>query len=235
MNLRKDLFSIFKKHTLELVSTHKDFEDIYTFNFKSTKPIKWMAGQHGIFIINHKKINKPIRPFSVASSPSEDIVKITVKIGEQPSEYKQSLLEMEKGETCVMRGPVGGFYLKDDLPTLFITGGIGITPYRSIIKYLLDNDIKHTNTINMLYIANNDKYVYKNFFDSTTNKLNFEIDYVSEIHDFQNHLTHYCTHHQNNAKYFITGSKSMVKSVESQLKELGIRKKNIIKDTFIGY
>lgn len=235
MNLRKDLFPIFKKHILTLQSVHKDYDDIYTFDFKPINPTTWMAGQHGIFIINHEKINKPIRPFSVASSPTENIVKISVKIGDQPSEYKQALLDMKQGQEFVMRGPVGGFYLKDDVPTLFITGGIGVTPFRSIVKQLLDTGINPTSKINMLYIADHNKYLYRDFFDSATNNLNFDINYLSEIADFQKKLIDYIAINQNNAKYFVTGSKSMVQSVESILRKQGVKKKNIIKDTFIGY
>ena len=235
MNFCKDLFPIFKKHIMTLQAVRKDYDDIYTFDFKPTKPTTWMAGQHGIFIINHEKINKSIRPFSVASSPTEGIVKISVKIGEQPSEYKQALLDMKQGQEFVMRGPVGGFYLNNDTPTLFITGGIGVTPFRSIIKQLLDKDINPTSKINMLYIADHNKYLYKDFFDAATNNLNFEINYLSEIADFQTNLVQYIAINHNNAKYFVTGSKSMVQSVESILRKQGVKKKNIIKDTFIGY
>ena len=33
-----------------------------------------------------------------------------------------------------MSGPIGSFYLKDNNPALLIAGGIGITPFSSILK-----------------------------------------------------------------------------------------------------
>lgn len=43
-------------------------------------------------------------------------------------------MELTPGMTVTMRGPVGPFYVKGNGPLLLIAGGIGITPFRSILK-----------------------------------------------------------------------------------------------------
>ncbi len=86
--------------------------------------------------ITHKKIKNGTKPFTLASAPTEKVVKITTRISNDPSEFKKALLELKQGMTISMSGPVGSFYLKDNSPTLLIAGGIGITPFRSIIKQL---------------------------------------------------------------------------------------------------
>ena len=88
------------------------------------------------------------RPFTLASAPAEKVVKITTRISNDPSEFKKALLELKQGMKISMSGPVGSFYLKDNSPTLLIAGGIGITPFRSIVKQIEieGNSIETTNT-----------------------------------------------------------------------------------------
>ncbi|MFP4287217.1 MAG: FAD-dependent oxidoreductase [Candidatus Izemoplasmataceae bacterium] len=235
MNLRKDLLPIFKKHNLIFNNMVKESEEVYTFNFMPKNPINWMAGQHAIFIINHKKIHKPIRPFSIASSPTEKLIKISVKIPHRPSEFKQALLDLNPGDEIIMRGPVGGFYIKNEKPTLFITGGIGVTPYRSMVKQLLDKNTIQPATIDMLYMDSSKLFLYKNNFDAAKDHIMFNIHYLSNRESFHKNLETYAKANKNNANYFLTGSKAMVNSTMKQLKTFGIKKKHIIKDTFIGY
>lgn len=87
-----------------------------------------------MFTITHKKIKNPTRPFTLASAPTENIIKVTMKITDNASDFKKAMLELNKGMKISMSGPVGSFYLKDDRPTILIAGGIGITPFRSILK-----------------------------------------------------------------------------------------------------
>ena len=42
-----------------------------------------------------------------------------------------------------MSGPVGAFYLKEDRPTLLIAGGIGVTPFRAMLKELENEQRNH--------------------------------------------------------------------------------------------
>jgi ferredoxin-NADP reductase len=80
------------------------------------------------------------RYFTIASSPTEEHLKIGVKVMPGGSSFKEALLAIKPGDSMygAMRG--GDF----TLPTnprekmLFIAGGIGITPFRSMIKYLID-------------------------------------------------------------------------------------------------
>ncbi|WP_423906564.1 hypothetical protein [Exiguobacterium marinum] len=45
----------------------------------------------------------------------------------------------------------------------------------------------------------------------------------------------YVQTYHNDGNYFVVGSSAMTKTIATRLKDRGIRKKNIIKDTFIGY
>jgi ferredoxin-NADP reductase len=126
MSFFQDILPIFKKRELLFLESYKESEDVYTFLFEKEKDLTWKAGQHGLFSITHKTIKKPTRPISVASAPTENIVKITIGISDDPSDFKKAMLELKQGMKVSMSGPVGTFYLKDNSPTLLIAGGIGM-------------------------------------------------------------------------------------------------------------
>ncbi|WP_157274366.1 hypothetical protein [Paenibacillus fonticola] len=84
--------------------------------------LTWKAGQYGLFSITHKSVKNGTRPFSVSSAPTENAVRITTRIGEQPSEFKKALLELTPNMKITMRCPAGPFHLQDENPALFIAG-----------------------------------------------------------------------------------------------------------------
>lgn len=76
-----------------------------------------------------------VRSFSISSAPYEDHVAFTMRKGE--SGFKQTMYALQAGETITATGPVGRFTLShaaDGLPIVFLVGGIGVTPVRSILK-----------------------------------------------------------------------------------------------------
>lgn len=81
---------------------------------------------------------KGTRTFTMASSPTEGHVLITTRI-RSGSPFKQRMASLRPGETVEARGPMGRFTLPDDdAPLLLVAGGIGVTPFRSMIKYAID-------------------------------------------------------------------------------------------------
>ena len=112
MSFIKDTLSIFKKRELLFLESHKESEDVYTFLFEKEKDLTWKAGQHGLFSITHKKIKNPIRPFSVASAPTENVVKITIGINDDPSDFKKAMLELKQGMKVSMSWACRGLLFK---------------------------------------------------------------------------------------------------------------------------
>ncbi len=73
------------------------------------------------------------RTFSLSSAPSDrDAVAITTRAG--PSPFKQRLFAIDPGAEAELWGPFGGFTLAPARAGVLIGGGIGITPYRSMIR-----------------------------------------------------------------------------------------------------
>jgi len=79
----------------------------------------------------------PARRFSLSSSPTEvDAIAITAKLTESP--YKQRLASLQPGEIVEVRGPIGHFVLDAKRPAVMIAGGVGISPFRGMVRYAAD-------------------------------------------------------------------------------------------------
>jgi ferredoxin-NADP reductase len=84
------------------------------------------------------------RHYSISSSPTEGpYIEITVK-GEKGSALATALAHLKRGDVLEIEGPFGGSLslpdpVKDSLA--FIAAGTGITPFRSMIRFLIDSSV----------------------------------------------------------------------------------------------
>ncbi|MBV9175742.1 MAG: FAD-dependent oxidoreductase [Nitrososphaeraceae archaeon] len=134
--------------------------------------LDYTAGQYAFFDIGgvYNDPRGPIRHFTISSSPTEDFIMITTRIRNTP--YKRRLSSLEEGTIVKVRGPQGKFVLHDDYskPAVFLSGGIGVTPFRSMIKYATDRQLpirivmfdSNRNHENTLFKKEFDEYVNKN-------------------------------------------------------------------------
>ncbi len=235
MSLINSILSVFKPKEIYFKEKYHEVGDVYTFIFEVDSQQSWKAGQHGIFTIVHKKINRPTRAFSIASIPSEGYIKITTRIGKEPSEFKQALLLLEPGMKVTMRGPVGAFYTPNNKPKLFIAGGIGITPYRAIFHDMLLNDEEAFNDSQLLYMDTKGEFIYNKELNKLVELNLLSIIYTKDRVIRNEKIKALIDKHQEDALFYIVGSKSMVKEVEKYLIKNGITKKNIKRDVFLGF
>lgn len=87
------------------------------------------------------------KPFSIASSPLEDDVIFTVRLTE--SAFKTTLKEMPMGSSVDLDKAVGVFTLPQDTstPLSFLAGGLGVAPFRSMLRYAADAPTAHRITL----------------------------------------------------------------------------------------
>lgn len=235
MSFFQDMFSIFKKRELSFIESRQETEDVYSFLFEREKDLTWKAGQYGLFSITHKSIKNPTKPFSLAAAPTENIVKITTRISDDPSDFKKALLELKHGMKVKMSGPVGSFYMQDNSPSLLIAGGIGITPFRSILKQLEAEGNHDGKQRKLLYLDGKKSYIFKNELDEMANHPSLTVTYLDSRDDLHQEIDTFNTLYKNNGKYFIAGPKSLVDSISTHLQNNQISKRNIKKDAFFGY
>jgi ferredoxin-NADP reductase len=226
MSIFKDALSIFKKSELVFIEKVKESEKVYSFLFEKDQDLTWKSGQHGLLTITHKKVKNGTKPFTISSIPSEGVVRVTTQIGDNPSEFKRALLELEPGMKISMSGPVGSFNLKEESPALFIAADIGITPFRAIIKQIEGENIGKQ--VKLLYLDSDNMHIYKEDFK------NVDVDFITTKEQLLQELNAFTEKHKENGQYFVAGSKDAVNMVVEHLKSNNIAKRNIKKDVFVG-
>jgi ferredoxin-NADP reductase len=111
-----------------------------TFEFVFTKPsgFVYTAGQYMEWTIPHTRADSRgvRRYFTISSTPADDTVRLGVKMYPNGSTLKQKLSKLEPGEVIYGMHPVGDFVLPADpnTPVILVAGGIGITPFMSMIR-----------------------------------------------------------------------------------------------------
>ena len=146
-----------------------------------------------MFSITHKKIKNSTKPFTVASAPTENVVRLTMSIGDNPSDFKKAMLELKQGMKVKMSGPVGSFYLKDNNPSLLIAGGIGITPFRSILKQVEAEWNGAEKQIQLLYMDSKKSYLFKDEMDEIANNTSISVTYLDSRENLHQEIDKFAT------------------------------------------
>jgi len=230
-----DMFAVFKKREITFVKSQQESRDVYSFIFNQADDISWQGGQYSLFTISHKKVKQPTKPFSISSSPTEGIVQITTRIGDHPSQYKQALLELKPGMKIKMSGALGAFKLDESQPSLLIAGGIGVTPFRAMLKQLASQGTKPTAKLQLLYLDSSQSYLFTDELNALAKQLSIEIQYLITTDELNQSIDTFISTHRSNGQFFIAGAKALVEDVSSYLQSQHISKSSIKKDSFFGY
>ena len=155
---------------IDSIKIENDSTITYRLVPKKDKRVSFFrAGQYvSIDIINNG--NQISRPFSISSTPEDAIsnsfYEITIKT--KPDGFFTNYIKenWKAGNTVYTSEPMGFFYyepLRDSKDIICLAGGTGITPFRSIIKYTLENysDL----TISLFYGINTPSdLIFEDFF-----------------------------------------------------------------------
>ncbi len=206
--------------------------DIYQFSFKSNPKLNFKPGQYLEWTLPLKKTDGRgnRRFFTIASSPTEADLKLGIKIPDKSSSFKQDLLDLKVGDIISASHLGGEFTLPKDKnqKLLFIAGGIGVTPFRSMVKYLIDT--KQSRDIVLFYCCKTkDEFVYQDIF-KTAESLGVKTVYVETDKDGfldQKMIEKYASDYKER-KFYISGPPMMVKSYQKL-------STNSVTDLFIGY
>jgi ferredoxin-NADP reductase/nitrite reductase/ring-hydroxylating ferredoxin subunit len=219
-------------------------------------PFSYTAGQYAYFDIGgvNNDPKGPIRHFTISSSPTESFIMLSTRIRDSP--YKQRLLSLQEGAKVKVRGPEGKFVLHDDYskPAVLLSGGIGVTPFRSIIKYVTDKQLpikivmfdSNRNEVNILFKDEFEEWAAKNKSlkivytvtdespksSSIANGWKGERGYINKTM-----ITKYVSSNElGNSIFYICGPPAMLNAMQKLLQdELSIPKERIKIEEFTGY
>ena len=141
-NLYSYIVSPKHKVMLKLRRKSKIAANIVDFVFKPSHQLAFVPGQYMEFTLAHPQPDSRgnRRYFTLASSPTEENLRLGVRFYPEGSSYKRNLYWLDN-RTIMLAGQVAGDFTlprDPDQKLVFIAGGIGITPFRSMLKYLVD-------------------------------------------------------------------------------------------------
>jgi len=235
-NIFSYLVSPKQKLILALKKTQKISADSYDFIFSANQRMPYRPGQYMEWTLAHQGVDSRgiRRYFTLASSPTERELRLGVKFYENGSSFKKKLLDMREGERIVATGLAGDFVLPKDKnkKLVFMAGGIGITPFRSQIQYLMDK--KEARPIILLYSNKAaDGIAYKETFDQAEKMLGIKTFYASARMDYKTIMEQVPDYKQR--MFYLSGPRGMVESFERTLQLMGVKKSSIKIDFFPGF
>jgi ferredoxin-NADP reductase len=223
---------------LKLEAVRQETADVKSFIFTPQHPFNWKAGQFLHYSLPHPdQDDRGIkRWFTNSAAPSEKHVMITTRLaGEQGSSFKKALSSLKIGDEIEADEPEGDFIVEDSGPNyIFIAGGIGITPYRSI---LVDADSKGQKLkVNLLYANRSNDFPFKHDLARlATKNLNLKIDYIIDPDKIDEQKIKAAIADSENPVIYISGPEPMVEALYEELQEKGVDKNRIKADYFPNY
>lgn len=225
-------------------------DDTYSFYFKRGKNSRdFVPGQYFELKIDIKNPDERgnTHVFTCASSPTEkDYYMITTRVIE--STFKMALSNLKKGDTVEFTGPWDdlNFDESEILPQVFLAGGIGITPFHSIVKYAVDKKLDLSMTLFVSW-GSRGEVLYDEFFREAEQKLkDFRyiptITHLDNIKDWNGEtgriserlVKKYINKVRNN-KFRIAGPAALVKAMRELCVQMNVSKENIVSEEFEGY
>jgi glycine betaine catabolism B len=217
--------------------------DASSFRFPRPEGLEYKAGQY--MLVTIKSGDKELlHAFSISSSPTEkDFIEFTKKF--TPKEYSVVLKTLKPGSWARIDAPYGKFTFEGEYPKVaMLTGGIGITPFRSIIKYCTDTQVnssiylfygcrtprdlafnaelqqmqQQNPNLHLVFTVNEPDSDWKGPVGNIT------LDLVKqEMPDFKERV------------YFACGPPGMVQAMTNLVKQLGLPESQLKLESFAGY
>lgn len=237
--VRQKLFLVFESKRLIA-------KDTYEFVFHKPTGFSFKAGQYLEWMLEHDEADSrgTRRYFTIASSPTEEKLRLAFKVVENSSSYKCELMKLDVGEKIIASQLAGDFVLPSttEVKLGFIAGGIGVTPFRSHIQNMVDTGKVHDTKL--LYCTNTkNELAYLEEFASAAERMPFmmipviakeavtapyEAGYVT-VELLKRRVPDYLER-----TWYISGPPPMVSSYTKLLKSIGVPKKRIKRDFFPG-
>ncbi|HJT57205.1 MAG TPA: FAD-dependent oxidoreductase, partial [Ktedonobacteraceae bacterium] len=237
------------KVSLKLRRKSKISSDIVDFVFRPSQKLAYQPGQYMEFTLGHAKPDSRgnRRYFTLASSPTEENLRLGVRFYENGSSFKQALYRID-ARSIILAGQVAGDFTlprDPDEKLVFIAGGIGITPYRSMLKYLLD--MGQRRDIVLFYVNRTaGEIAYKDILSEAQTKLGVKVFYTltdtkSIPHNWaglsgriNEQMILKAVPDYDERTFYLSGPPGMVRAYEHVLKNMRVRHDQIKKDFFAG-
>jgi ferredoxin-NADP reductase len=184
------------------------------------------------------------RHISLVTSPTEaGVVGLATRI--RDSAFKRTLSELEVGDEVQVEEPKGSFLLPEDTSVeyVFVAGGIGITVFRSMLRYIADEDLPYRVT---LVYSNRDREsaafldeleVFEQKIDGLQLILTMtdEESWEGETRQLDAEVLRELLGGLDDRQFLIAGPPPMAEGVSESLLAAGLPEDCVVADAFSGY
>ena len=207
----------FKK--IKFLSKQNEYDDVYTFFFDK-KDVAYEAGQYAHLLIEGE--TREVRELSFASAPSEDNLMLTMHVGSN-TEFKNKMSKLSDGDEVSLFKIKGKleFPQVNEKSYVFLSGGVGITPFRSILKENKEKDLR----IDLVQVQRGD-FLFKNELESLVNNY-----YSISPENFDDEITNIIEKNRSSL-FYICGSKRFVDGISNLMEKNMIDKDRIQIESF---
>lgn len=228
---------------LKLVDKKEEATKTVSFFWEPENEVQFLPGQYFYYtlpLLKYPDDRGPTRHFTIASSPTEKTLMLTTRIRET-SGYKKTINEFKVGDTVEGEGPAGTFIFdeKSTKTQVFIAGGIGITPFRSFIKYAYDKNLKVP--LRLIFSNSDSEFVYKQELDEWANKIDLKIDYIDTSKTGHLNKTLILKSLKNwgldikDTVIWVVGPPPFINAIEDEVEKLNISSDSVRTEKFSGY
>lgn len=209
---------------------------VYDFAFVPDRVPKFLPGQYMEWTLPHRRVDSRgnRRTFTIASSPTENEIHLGVKVYAPSSSFKKALLTLEPGDTLVAGQIAGDFVLPRDnqQKLVFIAGGIGVTPFRSMLQYLVATQ-QHRDITLFYMTAHADEVSYAEVLENAKTIGVQVIPLIGE--PLTEELLRQYVPDFSARTFYVSGPQAMVRHYKGLLRSLQIPRSHIVEDYFSGY
>jgi ferredoxin-NADP reductase len=238
------------EYMLELLQKNEVAEGTLAFTLQRPADFNFRAGQSiDLTLLNPTETDAEgnTRTFSIASAPDENELLFATRL--RDTAFKRILRKMERGARLKLDGPMGSFNLHKNAtkPAVFLAGGIGITPFLSMIReaarqkaphqiYLFysnrrPEDAAFMDELEAIQKENPNFHLIATMaeMDKSKRSWNGERGFIDAAM-LKRHLSEL-----NGSIYYIAGPPAMVAAMKDMLVKAGVDEDDVRAEDFAGY
>lgn len=217
--------------------------NVKSFRFARVGSLNFKAGQYMLVTLKLDE-QEARKPFSISSSPTEEgYIEFTKKLTGHP--FSERLDALKVGDPVAVEAPFGGFTFEGEYERIgLLSGGVGITPLRSICKYCTDMklntkvtllygnrteaDIVFRQELEQMQRQNNNLRVVLTVAESETSWKGYTGNIDAEM--IGEEIPEY-----RGTVFYVCGPPAMVQAMVNLLKTLDVPGEKVKKEDFAGY
>ena len=235
-----------RRYILTLQRIEKISDRVFNYVFTSNYHVDFEAGQYMEWTLGgvRRDGRGNRRTFTIASSPTEDTIQVGLKYYYPSSTFKTTFSQLQPGDQ-ILAGQVSGSFTLTNLhgrKLALIAGGIGITPFRSMVKQIIDEN--RIEDIVILYsVADMQELAYMDVFRDASKYGVKLFPFVGNGVDTAGVMTGPINREaletivpdMADRMFLVSGPNAMVEQVYRSLRKVGVHSNHIHTDFFSGY